>query len=178
MNDGGRHGRVFSVVSAPKAARKFNLADIPRLPVFALSRGGDWDREFQRYFASGNDNWFIPRSTDVVIKVFCYRENGGFPNEMVGRSCSIGNVRSAPTTDYAKGIRVRRPQIPGALAPCARNMEPAQLSIPVSGLGDDREAGFRWLLHRNGAEGAMPPDPAGFRFLSRLRRAFRPNIGG
>ncbi len=169
MNNSGRHSSVFSAVSAPKVARKFDLAKISRLPVFVLPRGGDWSREFQGYLASGNHSWFVPRSSDAPIQVVCYQENAGVPFELVANGSSIANVWSAPTTDNVRGIRVRRPQIAGALAPCARNMEPVQLSIPVSHHGDDREAGFRGLLHRNGAEGTMLPALAGATFLKWLR---------
>lgn len=178
MNDDGRHSSVFSVVSAPKVARKFDLTDIPRLVSFVLPSGGNWDREFQRYLALGDHSWFIPRSAASPIQVFCYQENGSIPWEMVAKRCSIANVKSAPIIDHVKGIRVRRPQIAGALAPSARNLAPAHLSIPVSNQNDAGEAGFRGLLHRHGADGAVPPNRADTTILNRLRRAFRPSTAG
>lgn len=178
MNEGGGHSRVFSVVSAPKAARKFDLADIPTLPIFASSRGGCWDREFQRYVASGDHSWFIPRPRQAVIKVFCYRESGAFPMEMVAKRCPLANFKPTPTTDYVNGIRVRMPQAAGTIILSARNMEPAQLSIPASTQCKDGAAGLGGLLHRRSAEGAIPPNRAGTIFLNWVRRAFQSNKDG
>ena len=107
MNDDGRHSSVFSVVSAPKVARKFDLTDIPRLSSFVLPNGGNWDREFQRYLALGDHSWFIPQSAAVPVQVFCYQENGSIPWEMVAKRCSIANADPVHLVDDRSTFNIR-----------------------------------------------------------------------
>ena len=178
MNGSGLEDRIISVVSAPKAGAKFVLADLPGLAVFLRSGGNSWDREFQRHLASGNRQWFVPRGQTALVKVFCYRENGGIPYEAVATRSSSARARNASHPDYVTGIRVHWPQAALPSATLARNGEPVILSIPIANESDDREPRFGGLLARSRDRGARTTKLRGFTFFDRLRGAPRRNNSG
>lgn len=178
MNGSGLEDRIISVVSAPKAGAKFVLADLPGLAVFLRFGGNSWDREFQRHLASGNRQWFVPRGQAALVKVFCYRENGGIPYEAVATRSSSARARNASHPDYVTGIRVHWPQAALPSATLARNREPVILSIPVANESDDREPRVGGLLARSRDRGARTTKLRGFTFFDRLRGAPRRNISG